>query len=244
MTTLTSTNHDVVESASRAVMYSLLAAGLGVPGPERWTLLDSTLIPAVRSITFRQPLQGLVADACEQLPRDLAVLSDEHMELFPPVTSSDAPAYETAYRGDGIFQQSALLADISGFYRAHGLRAGGSERERPDHIVVELEFMAVLMRKAVAAMEEDHAEHAKVCLDTAALFLGDHLACWAPAYGRRIGLASTSPWYRSLGRVLSEWVEGDAVALGVEPVEVVEEPMPFELPDDGECGPCVPGLGS
>jgi TorA maturation chaperone TorD len=243
MTTLTFPDR-VVESAGRAVMYSLLATGLSVPRPERQALLGSTLIPAVRAMTFPDPVQELVDEVADLLPKDSDALADDHMRLFPPITSSDAPAYETGYRGEGIFQQSALLADISGFYRAHGLRAGGSDRERPDHIVVELEFMAVLMRKAVAALEEGLPEQAAVCLDTATLFLRDHLACWAPAYGRRIGLVSTSLWYRSLGRLLTEWVEADALAMGVEPVEVVDEPLPAEPPDDGECGPCVPEPGS
>jgi hypothetical protein len=122
------------------------------------------------------------------------------MTLFPPITSSDAPGYETGYRGDGIFQQTALLADIAGFYRAHGLRAGGTERERLDHITVELEFMAVWRGRSSPRSSRRFTTNAEICSEMAALFLQDHLGCWAPAYGRRVATVSTSHWYRSSRR--------------------------------------------
>jgi TorA maturation chaperone TorD len=167
------------------------------------------------------------------------------MALFPPITSQDAPGYETAYRGDGIFQQAALLADIAGFYRAQGLRAGGTERERLDHITVELEFMAVLARKEVLSLQNGWTESTGICRDMGALFLQDHLGCWAPAFGRRASTVSGSPWYQSLGSLLALWVEEEIAGAGVTPVEVVEEPLPQEPPDDGACGPCpMPEQGS
>jgi TorA maturation chaperone TorD len=138
-----------------------------------------------------------------------------------------------------------LLADIAGFYRAHGLRAGGSERERLDHITVELEFMAVLARKEVLALQNGWSESTGICRETAVSFLQDHLGCWAPAFGRRASTVSGSPWYQSLGSLVALWVEEEIAAAGVTPVEVVEEPLPQELPDDGACGPCpMPEQGS
>jgi TorA maturation chaperone TorD len=244
MTTMRGVRDDVVEAAGRAVVYSLLASGLAMPSPDRWSLLTSKLIPASLAIAFPDPLDDLTADLSSMLPVDVDTFRDAHMKLFPPVTSSDAPGYETAYRGDGIFQQAALLADIAGFYRAHGLRAGGTERERLDHITVELEFMAVLAKKTVAALQAGRSDHAAICSDTAAMFLRDHLGCWAPAYGRRIATVSTSTWYRGVGALLTAWVEMEMSSAGVEPVEVVEEPRPIEPPDDGMCGPCgVPNTG-
>jgi putative dimethyl sulfoxide reductase chaperone len=238
MTVMSGVDGEVVEAAGRAVMYSLLSAGSAVPSRDRWSLLTSKLIPAALVIDLPDPLAELSADLASVLPADVDAFRDAHMTLFPPITSSDAPGYETAYRGDGIFQQTALLADIAGFYRAHGLRAGGTERERLDHITVELEFMAVLMRKIVASLQAGEFANAEICSEMAILFLRDHLGCWAPAYGRRVTTVSTSDWYRSLGALLTAWVELELDSEGVDPVEVVEQPLPFEPPDDGMCGPC------
>jgi len=239
------TRGGLVEAAGRATVYSLLATGLALPSAQRLALLDTTLLPAVELLELPGALDSAIRDLGPRLPSDLDTWRDGHMALFPPITSPDAPGYETAYRGDGIFQQTTLLADIAGFYRAHGLRAGGTEKERLDHITVELEFMAILARKAFHALRSGQPNDAEICSDMAALFLQDHLGCWAPAYGRRVSTVSASPWYRSLGALLTQWVESDAEAEGVSPVEVVEEPLPFESPDDGSCGPCGgPGAGS
>lgn len=245
MTVMSGVDEEVIEAAGRSVLYSLLSAGLAVPSRERWSLLTGTLIPAALVIDLPDPLADLSEDLASAIPADVDAFRDAHMVLFPPITSSDAPGYETAYRGDGIFQQSALLADIAGFYRAHGLRAGGVERERLDHITVELEFMAVLSKKIVVSLQAGEVANAGICAEMATLFLRDHLGCWAPAYGRRVAAVGPNAWYRSLGALLAAWVEAELDSEGVNPVEVVEQPLPFEPPDDGICGPCgAPGTGA
>lgn len=238
MSTRIETSNDLIEAAGRATVYSLLANGFAVPGASRLALLETTLLPATAVLELPASLSHPLGELAGELPANVEAWRDDHIALFPPITSPDAPSYETAYRGDGIFQQTALLADIGGFYRAHGLRAGGSEKERLDHITVELEFMAVLARKAFVSLRSGQVENTEICTDMAALFLQDHLGCWAPAYGRRVSTVSASPWYRGLGRLLTAWLEMEMESEAVTPVEVVEEPLPFEPPDDGSCGPC------
>jgi TorA maturation chaperone TorD len=243
MKTTLRSRDEVTDATARAVMYSLLANGFALPTPGRLTLLGRTLIPATLLLEVGQEMREMLHHLAADLPGEVSVARDHHMSLFPPITSQDAPGYETAYRGDGIFQQSALLADIAGFYRAQGLRAGGPERERPDHITVELEFMAVLARKQVRALRDSRQDEADICADMSSLFIRDHLGCWGPAFGRRAAAVATSPWYRGLGGLLATWIEADAAAAGVVPVEVVEDPLPQEPPDDGMCGPCPAPAG-
>ena len=245
---MTATPHaelDVVEAAGRSVVYSVLAAGMALPTRHRLSLLATRLLPTAQTLELPGPLDDALRAVSLDLPVDQEQTRVAHMALFPPITSQDAPGYETAYRGDGIFQQAALLADIAGFYRAHGLRAGGAERERLDHITVELEFMAVLTRKEALSLQDDRLQDALICRDTAALFLQDHLGCWGPTFGRRASAVTASPWYRNLGVLIAMWIEHDCSAAGVTPVELVDEPLPQEPPDDLTCGPCpVPQEGS
>ena len=98
--------------------------------------------------------------------------------------------------------------------------------------------MAILFRKNVAALHAGRSDNAEICSEMAAMFLQEHLGCWAPAYGARVARVSSSAWYRGLGALLTAWVEKDMSSDGVIPVELVEEPRPFEPPDDGTCGPC------
>jgi TorA maturation chaperone TorD len=238
MTTTTEARTQLVEATGRLAVYSLLSAGLAFPDHARLGVLGSRLVPAVAALLLPVSLEDVFASVSKSVPGDLDVAREHHMALFPPIASQDAPGYETGYRGDGIFQQAALIADVSGFYRAHGLRAGGSERERPDHVTVELEFMAVLARKEALALRDGAEENVSVCRESAVSFLRDHLGCWAPAFGRRASAVTRSPWLGALGEMLALWVEADMKALDVQPAEVVEGPLPQEPPDDGLCGPC------
>src|SRR5690606_16188236 len=100
----------------------------------------------------------------------------------------------------------------------------GEERERPDHIVVELEFCSLVYRKELHALAELGGEEVEVCRQTIRSFLADHLACWAPAFGRRVAAVASHAWYRELGELLAVWVEADTARLGVVPTEVAERP--------------------
>lgn len=245
MSTRIQTSDALVQATGRAAIYSLLALGFSVPDADRLELVATRILPAMAALQLPAGLTNGFTELAQELPGDLETWRIDHTGLFPPITSPDAPSYETAYRGDGIFQQTEILADIAGFYRAHGLRAGGTDRERTDHITVELEFMSVLARKTVSALGAGQAENAEICSDMGALFLQDHLGCWGPSYGRRAGFVSPSRWYRALGPLLTMWLELDMDSQGVTPVEVVDEPRPFEPPDDESCGPCeVPDMGA
>ena len=232
----------LVEAAGRATIYALLAHGLATPTRERWEAVTRSLRPAAQTLELPPPLDRQLANLAGAAPRSHGDLRPAHLNLFPPVAHQDAPGYETAYRGEDLFRQMDMLADVAGFYRAHGFQVGSEERERPDHIVAELEFCSVAARKELHALTELGAEAVEVCRDTSRSFVSEHLACWAPAFGRRAAAVATHPWYAALGSFLSGWVEADTEALGVVPAEIAEEPLPQEPPDDGSCGPCPVGL--
>lgn len=238
MTLTSDIERDLVEATGRLTVYSLLATGFAFPTESRLEVLGSRLLPALSMLELGPDVDAAARMAATSLSTGVDGLRVYHIELFPPIASQDAPGYETGYRGEGVFQQSGIMADVAGFYRAHGLRSGGDERERPDHITVELEFMAIVAKKEALALEQEMPERVRVCRETAAAFLQDHLGCWAPAFGLRAAAVSSSPWYTSLGKLLAAWIPRDMSALGIEPAETVERPLPQEPPDDGSCGPC------
>lgn len=244
MTVTVDTGRDIVEAAGRFTVYSLLANGFMFPTDSRMEVIRSTLLPAISTLDLGSDLNSSALAVITSLPSDLDAFRRHYMELFPPIASQDAPGYETGYRGDGVFQQTAIMADIGGFYRAHGLRAGGQERERLDHITVELEFMAVVAKKEVLALRAGDTENASICRETATGFLTDHLGCWGRSFGLRASSVSSSHWYSALGDLLTLWIETDLEILGVEPVEIANNPIPQQPPDDGSCVACpTPGTG-
>lgn len=76
-----------------------------------------------------------------------------------------------------------VLADIAGFYRAFGFQVAG---ERPDHIVPELEFMALLHVKEAYALASSDEDGARVCADARRKFVQEHLGVWLPRLSQRI----------------------------------------------------------
>ena len=223
------------EALARSAVYALLARSLAWPSDERLTEVRELVAPL--ALEVRAPgIEDAIGAVVDGLGRPPAGLRRAHALLFPAVESPDCPSYETGYSPGDAFRLADVMADVAGFYRAHGLQPGASERERPDHIAAELEFMAFMAHKELYAIEHLGDDEVEECRRTQATFLRDHLGCWGPSFGLRMALLSDDPLYEAVGRLLSTWIEADMAAMGVAPAERLDEPVPQPGPDDGECG--------
>jgi DMSO reductase family type II enzyme chaperone len=217
---------------ARGAVYALLARAFAYPEPAHLAAIREigTALPAVREPRYAAAVTLAAATPAPE------VLVTAFVRLFTHGVSRDCPTFETAYTARDAFQQAQQMADIAGFYRAFGVRhaPGG---ERPDHISAELEFMYFLTLKEAYAREVLGGPRVHQCRRAQALFLRDHLACWAPAFGRRVALLDPEGWYGRAGRLLVDWVEAECEALRVQPALTVAGPrLPWPEPDDGTCG--------
>ena len=217
----------------RGAVYAFLARALAYPDATRRAALDAEILPVLRGL---RPVDEAVAasltTALEATAVPLEILRRAYGELFPPVGSSDCAAYEAPYRTRDLFQETEILADIAGFYRAHGLAVGGREHERPDHIAVELEFMAVVARKEAHALAELGRGQVEVCRGTQDAFLRDHLGAWGCTFGERLQRLTAHPFYRATGALLAIWLASDMAARRITPSEPVGEPPPALTRDE------------
>lgn len=100
------------------------------------------------------------------------------------VTREVVPVYETSYEpgpgssGGPTFQ----MADIAGFYRAFGFEVSG---ERPDHIVPELEFLALVLVKEAYALMAGDGGGAEICATARRKFVTGHPGRWLPMLRER-----------------------------------------------------------
>lgn len=222
---------------ARSLLYGFQARMLAFPTPLRLAELRERIGPAVATLTASDDELGPLV---REVLAALAVHDDDlrrgHTLAFPPIESREHPAYESAYASGDIFVQTEVMADVAGFYRAHGLRVGGVERERPDHIGTELEFMSFLARKEAVALDQLGRDEVAECRRTQALFLRDHLGCWGPAFGDRLAVSAASGPYARLGRLIRAWLDRELAALDVEPARRLDAPHPPPPPDDGTCG--------
>jgi putative dimethyl sulfoxide reductase chaperone len=185
---------------------------------------------------------------------DTPALQAEHRRIFGLTGSL---CYETEYGLPHEFRQSQELADISGFYKAFGLKPGGKLRERPDHLVVELEFMYLLCLKEALAHSEGNREWVEVCSEAQCRFINDHIGCWISLYSQAVEKNSIdaiysqslpksgvkpvrlSP-YPGLARFASDFVAAHARLVGAAPaVLTADRARPTPLGLEMSCGGCA-----
>jgi TorA maturation chaperone TorD len=230
-----------IEVQVRAEVYAFLSRSVQYPrGPVVCGLLEH--------VRFDDEfLEGARASMVGASGGEVDTLQAAYRVLFPAVESQDAPSYQTAYSKRDVFRQGQVMADVAGFYRAHGLNIGGSTKDRPDGIGPELEFLGFLAAKQARALADGNADMADLCLSTQKSFLRDHLGAWGPEYGRRVAAVSHHGFYEALGEFLATWLESDMERLHVVPVEVdaglggdaVPVPDPRVGWDDLSCGGVV-----
>ncbi len=255
----TATTFDPALSIARQSLYRFAALSLLDPRAGYWEQLNelrgdriltdaAELVrgePASKAETLavaERPLDDLDPEPVfAALPDCEAALNDEFERTFGLLVSNACPPYETEYiNGKFTFQRSQALGDISGFYRAFGLQPSTQHPERPDHIVLELEFMVFLIGFQRQAMEDDSAdceERAELCRDAQQRFLREHLAWWVPAFSRLMGRENSGGFYAALGTLLAALIAADRSLLGVEATTGSAQPSTLERPE--ECEGCL-----
>jgi len=171
-------------------------------------------------------------------PLSLHELRAEHGAVFGLVLSRECPPYETEYCSSAeAFFRAQQLADIAGFYQAFGLQTAQACPERPDHLALELEFMAFLLRKERLA---ETAEQASVCADAQRSFLRDHLAWWVPSFAAGLRRKAESGFYATVAHVLAAFMPVERARLGVAAPSAPMRPAFIERPEEqAGCTGCV-----
>ena len=169
------------------------------------------------------------------LPASNASLNADYERLFGLLVSCSCPPYETEYIDSKLsFQRSNTLADLAGYYRAFGWTPSLTNPERPDHISLELEFIATLCGMTLNAGDSDQAA---ICRDAQASFLTEHLVWWVPALGKLLAYEDPKGYYGAVGRFLPALFPFHRALLGLPPHRGPAQPSLIERPD--ECDGCL-----
>ena len=115
-----------------------------------------------------------------------------------------APLYEGFHRGtEG---REGILEDVMRFYSFFDLRLSETERDYPDYLVTELEFLSflVMMEADAKARGNDPRPFQLAQRD----FTSRHLGIWLPALARRLeATGCESTIYPDLAEALQKFVE-------------------------------------
>lgn len=179
---------DQIGRARRSQMYRLLAESFRYPSGDFLEMAkDGVFLETVLAIAVDVPFEV----AIERDPLSGQSLADVSQDDFEAefVRVFDAgpggppcPLYEGKYAADRMVN----MEDLVRFYNHFGLSvAEAHERELPDHITTELEFMHYLAFKEVLALQRDE-DPAPYCLAERD-FLARHLAKWLPQLHEKTG---------------------------------------------------------
>ncbi len=184
-------------------LYKILSLGLTYPEEQNWALIEKQL--SMSTDLFA----GELAKRVEQFricfsenQNSIEKIQSEYLAVFD--VGRQISPYETEYITEKVSRKPFELADITGFYTAFGfgVHETRQNKEAPDHISIELEFMAILEWKAEYAREKKEDENATIVRDAKQKFLKDHLLKWGFFYCKQINGVEGNDLYKRLAQIL------------------------------------------
>ncbi len=173
----------------RSVAFALVARSLG---PEASVLHDSDHIAALRTAidgVGESRISGHLESCGEATLPSADELAGRWVRWFD--LGRVAP-YEGSHVIGTVGGITPRLADVAGFYRAFGMGVSG---ERPDHVVAELEFLALALLSEADALDDDRHDQAEITGDAIRMFLRDHIGVWISGWaGRVAAVDELAPW--------------------------------------------------
>lgn len=158
----------------------------------------------------------------------------EYTRLFEGATA--CPINETAYirRDKGV-----LLADLRGFYRAFGFEPVAGCGEKPDHLITEFQYLALLLTMLWQARHEGLDEQVEITNKALASYVLDHLGEWTPLFHMRLASAAQLPLFEHAARAIELAWDGLSRIHGWAPSGAPSVILPLEDPaDDGSPYEC------
>ena len=183
----------------RQVMYQFFGSLFLYPNGERLASLQTAVQELQKedelwsAFPFRASWLRLL-DRLATLPVDKNVsVEEEYVQLFS--VNPKAIPNESVYINPEGGARGLIIAHLEEEYTAAGLAVSPAAVESPDHIAVELEFMAFLCDQEVAAWEAGDDEAAEQAHRQQRKFLNNHLKKWFPGFARNTKAANPAHLY-------------------------------------------------
>lgn len=223
----------MVESAElRSRVYAVLSTafsspreGLGAPGAPQAAVL--ILREATRALAIAVPENTLAAieDGDWHVsvnPRQEGELEVEYTRLFAGPGRPRVYPYESLYRDSMGLVMGPATGEVLQAYRRNGLAINTAFRDLPDHVAVELEFMARLCCEEARAGLAGRVDLALRLKQEQRSFLNAHLASWLPAMCEKVIHETSSGIYRGFAEIAAIFVGWDRERLDAEQLSAVE----------------------
>lgn len=227
------TTIDVKELLARSVIYRLLSLGFLYPTRDLVATLRDEAGKADKEVDvygrWVTRLTKVFEEGVDQI--SISGLESDYARLFEASVQTPCPPYESNYGSINTFGMTRQLADVAGFYRAFGLKLSDTNKEMPDHISAEMEFMHILTLKEAHATMEGWKDKVSITRDAQKKFLQDHLGRWASAICTAMQKSAGAEFYRELADITNSHIEREVSLFKIKP-EKVKKRVEEESPDE------------
>ena len=144
------------------------------------------------------------------------ILGEEYMRVFQhsPGGTPCLP-YESVYVDPGRQAAGWVMVLLQQEYAAAGLAVSPAMNEPPDHVAVELEFMAFLCGQEAEAWGREAMTDSARALERQAAFLRRHLGLWFPELAQRVATADGQGLYSVVAETAKAFISHDQDLIAV-----------------------------
>ncbi len=178
-------------------------------------LLHEPTTDELRDLAEGEIGESFIAMDCDLLeeishftPEDQAeMLAVDYCKLFIGPGTHLSP-HESVVLGEGQFM-GELTTSVMDMYREAGFVLDPNEQSIPDHLGVELAFIATLLESEVDCLDRDDEFGAQKFHDLRINFLTNHIAKVLPKLTDYVLGNADYPFYKNLLRFTRDWIEVD-----------------------------------
>ncbi len=213
---------------ARSALYAALAEAFALPAEGSFPQTAQRLLDALSVAgevctapdfrAAREDLRAFLRDPTLVTNGYVSTMRVVYARLFVGPGRPAAHPYESVYRHPEGWVMGPWAVQVRRDYEAEGLSLPADSRELPDHVSLELDFMAHLTAGEAAAWADGQPAVAAEWRRKEFAFLRDHLARWLPAFCGRVLAATDHPFYAPLARLTGAFVPFDLAQTGVGPV--------------------------
>lgn len=165
-----------------------------------------------------QALLAEIMSRIAELGTDPALVDElaaDYADIYLNHSIQASPMESVWFDEDGLVMQEPMF-QVREWYRRYGLAAENWRIRPDDHLVLQLQFLAHLARKAPASREA--GRH----LSEMARFMDEHLLRWIGRFASRVVARCGTPFYAGIAQLTAAYLEQLRNLL----VELLGEPRP------------------
>lgn len=197
-------NKKLDTAAAKSLLYSRLAHAMNYPDMD----LASSLVEgdfrrdlmSVLPLEARAVIDGLSAYSGGEKEKILLDLERDYTWMFFASKPRIAYLFGSVYSEGKLYQDSTF--EIARLYYDAGLKVEEAFKLPPDHIAVELEFMAYLAYSEMEAIKAANSENEQYALELQKKALEKYVGPLARQIGERITGGAKTEFYRAMGHIL------------------------------------------